>query len=269
VFVPALATGLSAVACIMAAAISWRASSTSASRRMISAAAARLDGVAGRDTAPGRAPGHAAVTLRGVTLQREGNAILDGLDLEIAAGERVAVEGPSGVGKSTLADLLAGFTTPGAGQAEVGGVALTDVDGEALRRVVRWIPQDPHLFATTVAANVRIAAPDAGDAAIETALRAVGAGPWLDAMPDGLATVLGEHGARCSGGERQRIGLARAYLCGGGLVLLDEPASHLPRDEALAALRAVLEVDPERGALLIAHRREELALADRVVRLAQ
>jgi ATP-binding cassette subfamily C protein CydC len=238
-------------------------------RHEIAAAAARLKGVADRGDArePGRPPRDAAVTLRGVTLQRDGTAILDGLDLVIAPGERVAVEGPSGIGKSTLADLLAGFLQPGAGDAQVGGVALDQADGEALRRLVRWIPQHPHVFSTTVAGNVRIAAPDADDATIEAALRAVGAGPWIDALPDGLATPLGEHGARCSGGERQRIGLARAYLCGGELLILDEPASHLPRDEALSALRAVLDVDPGRGALLIAHRREELALADRVVSL--
>ena len=141
------------------------------------------------------------------------------------------------------------------------------MDGAALRETVRWAPQDPHIFATTIAANVRIAAPEADDAAIEAALRAVGAGPWLDALPDGLATRLGEFGERCSGGERQRIGLARAYLCGGGLLVLDEPASHLPHDEALTALSAVMDAEPDRGALLITHRREEVDLTGREIRL--
>ena len=205
--------------------------------------------------------------LRGLTLERAGRRILDGVDLDIAPGERVALTGASGAGKSTLADVLVGFAEPSAGQVRTGGVDLEHVDGAALRETVRWTPQDPHIFATTIAANVRIAAPDADDATLEAALRAVGAGPWLDALPDGLATRLGEFGERCSGGERQRIGLARAYLCGGGLVVLDEPASHLPHDEALTALSAVMDAEPGRGVLLITHRRDEVALAGREIRL--
>ena len=182
--------------------------------------------------------------MRGLTLERGGRRILDRVDLDIEPGERVALTGASGVGKSTLADVLAGFAEPSAGEVRAGGVELADMDGAALRETVRWIPQDPHIFATTIAANVRIAAPDADDATLDAALRAVGAGPWLDSLPDGLATRLGEFGERCSGGERQRIGLARAHLCGGALLLLDEPASHLPHDEALAALSAVMDADP-------------------------
>ena len=235
----------------------------------IAAAAARLERLVASPVAPsgsGR-PRDARVALRGLTLERQGRRILDELDLDIAPGERVALTGPSGAGKSTLADVLAGFAEPSAGQARTGGVDLEHVDGAALRETVRWAPQDPHIFATTIAANVRIAAPEADDAAVEAALRAVGAGPWLDALPDGLATRLGEFGERCSGGERQRIGLARAYLCGGGLVVLDEPASHLPHDEALTALSAVMDAEPDRGALLITHRREEVDLTGREIRL--
>ena len=124
------------------------------------------------------------------------------------------------------------------------------------------------MFPTTLAANLRIAAPAATDAELERALRAVGGGPWLDALPGGLHTQLGEQGERCSGGERQRVGLARAWLCGGALIVLDEPASHLPHAEALAALRAVLDADPRRGALLITHRAGEARLAGRSVRMA-
>jgi len=154
------------------------------------------------------------------------------------------------------------------GHVRVGGIELERLDGDAVRETVRWMPQDPYIFSTTIAANVRIAAPDADDATLESALRAVGAAPWLDALTDGLATRLGEFGERCSGGERQRIGLARAYLCGGKLLILDEPASQLPRDEALVALAAVIDTAPGRGVLLVTHRREEVALADREARLA-
>jgi ABC-type transport system involved in cytochrome bd biosynthesis fused ATPase/permease subunit len=217
---------------------------------------------------PGRArPRDGGVRVRGLKLRRGGRAILDGVDIDVAPGERVALTGPSGAGKSTLADVLAGFATPDGGEVLIGGRDLAELDGDALREVVRWIPQDPHVFATTIAANVRIASPGADDAELERALRAVGAGPWLDALPDGIATRLGEQGERCSGGERQRIGLARAYLCGGRLLILDEPASHLPRHEALEALSAVMDVDPSRGVLLVTHRREEVDLASREVRL--
>jgi ABC-type transport system involved in cytochrome bd biosynthesis fused ATPase/permease subunit len=213
-------------------------------------------------------PGDAGVTVHHLRLERAGRRILEGVDLEIAPGERVALTGASGAGKSTLADVLAGFAEPSAGHVRVGGVELGRVDGDALRETVRWMPQEPHIFATSIAANVRIAAPDVDDATLESALRAVGAGPWLDSLPDGLATRLGEFGERCSGGECQRIGLARAYACGGGLLILDEPASQLPRDEALSALAAVMDAEPGRGVLLVTHRREEIALADREVRLA-
>jgi thiol reductant ABC exporter CydC subunit len=232
-------------------------------RREVRIAGVQLDALT---SSPVPASGHArprdgGVRVRGLQLRRGGRAILDGVDLDVGPGERVALIGPSGAGKSTLADVLAGLADPDGGSVRVGGVELADLDGDALREFVRWIPQDPHVFATTIAANVRIASPGATDAEVEHALRAVGAGPWLDALPAGLESQLGEQGEQCSGGERQRIGLARAYLCAGKLLILDEPASHLPRDEALNALAAVMDVDPARGVLLVTHRREEMALA--------
>jgi ATP-binding cassette, subfamily C, bacterial CydC len=177
--------------------------------------------------------------------------------------------GPSGAGKSTLTEVLVGFVALDAGTVTVGGVDLREADGDRLRRLVRWAPQDPHLFPTTLAANLRIAAPDATDEELVRALRAVGGRAWLDRLPQGLQTPLGEQGERCSGGERQRVGLARALLAGGDVVVLDEPASQLPPDEAITALRAVLDADPSRGALLITHRSEEASLADRTVHLTQ
>jgi thiol reductant ABC exporter CydC subunit len=239
-------------------------------RHEVAAAAQRLGQLATMRIVPSgtERPAGSGVAIDKLTLERAGRRILDAVDLEIAPGARVALTGASGAGKSTLADVLAGFAEPTAGDIRVGGVELERLDGDALRETVRWMPQDPYIFATSIAANVRIAAPDADDATLEAALRAVGAAPWLDALPDGLATRLGEFGERCSGGERQRIGLARAYLCGGGLLILDEPASQLPREEALAALSAVMDAEPGRSVLLVTHRREEVALADREARLA-
>ena len=238
-------------------------------RHEIAAASERLERLVASPELPsgsGR-PCDAGIVLRGLSVERSGRRILDRVDLDLRPGDRVALTGASGAGKSTLAEVLAGFAEPSGGRASAGGVELEHADGAALRETVRWIPQDPHIFATTLAANVRIAAPAADDATLEAALRAVGAGPWLDALPAGLETRLGEFGERCSGGERQRVGLARAYLCGGGLVVLDEPASQLPHGEALDALAAVMDAEPGRGVLLITHRREEVALTGREVRL--
>jgi len=241
-------------------------------RREITAAATRLATLVPAAPAPAAVPfsvGGGAVHVRGLRLTRGGRTILDGVALDVAPGERLALTGPSGSGKSTLADVLIGFAAADSGTVEVDGVAVATANGDALRARVRWAPQDPHVFPTTIAANVRIAAPDADDATVEAALRAVGAGPWIDALPQGLETRLGEYGERCSGGERQRIGLARAFLSGGDLVILDEPASQLPRDEAVDALAAVMDATPGRGALLVTHRPEELALTTGEVRLGR
>lgn len=245
-----------------------------AARRDVSAARRRVANLLG-DPSPqpgartAEPPSDGQIAVRGACVQRDGRALLDGVDLDIAPHERVALMGPSGAGKSTLAEMLVGFVAPNAGTVTVGGVDLRDADGDRLRRLVRWAPQDPHVFPTTLAANLRIAAPGATDEDLERALRSVGGGPWLDRLPHGLQTPLGEQGERCSGGERQRVGLARALLAGGDMVVLDEPASQLPPDEAIEALQAVLDADPSRGALLITHRSEEASLADRTVELAQ
>lgn len=245
-----------------------------AARREVAAAGRRVAHLLG-DASPqsrqqtAQPPRDARIAVRAARVQRGGRALLDGVDLDIAQHERVALMGPSGAGKSTLAEMLVGFVAPDAGSVTVGGVDVREDDGGRLRRLVRWAPQDPHLFPTTLAANLRIAAPDAADEELERALRSVGGGPWLDRLPQGLQTPLGEQGERCSGGERQRVGLARALLAGGELVVLDEPASQLPPGEAIEALQAVLDADPSRGALLITHRSQEASLAGRTVHLAQ
>jgi thiol reductant ABC exporter CydC subunit len=245
-----------------------------AARRDVAAASRRVAALLGdASPQPGartvESPRDGQIAVRAARVQRDGRALLDGVHLDIALHERVALMGPSGAGKSTLAEMLVGFVAPDAGTVRVGGVAVREADGDRLRRLVRWAPQDPHLFPTTLAANLRIAAPDAADEDLERALWAVGGGPWLDRLPHGLKTPLGEQGERCSGGERQRVGLARALLAGGDIVVLDEPASQLPPDEAIKALQAVLDADPSRGALLVTHCSGEASLADRTVHLAQ
>ncbi|MDO9410867.1 thiol reductant ABC exporter subunit CydC [Patulibacter sp.] len=245
--------------------------STDAVRRVERLAAAPATGGAARPEDGTGRPDGGVVRLRDVAVRRGGRTVLRGTSMTVGAGERVALVGPSGVGKSTIVDLLVGFVDPGewTGEASVGGCDLRTADGRALRRTVLGLPQDPYVFDASLRANLVLARPDAGDDELVAALRAVGAGAWLAGLEDGLDTPLGDRGARCSGGERQRIGLARGVLARGhALVLLDEPASHLPPAEAVEALRAVLDAVPGRAALIVAHRPEEAALAPRAVTLA-
>ncbi|MCK9250523.1 MAG: thiol reductant ABC exporter subunit CydC [Solirubrobacteraceae bacterium] len=231
------------------------------------------DGGATRSTAERHrdvATTDATVALRDVTVRRGGRTVLDRVDLDVADGERVALVGPSGAGKSTVGELLVAFlpTADVTGDATIGGAPLAGMSPASLRSTVLHVPQDPYLFDADLAANLRLARPDADDATLVAALRRVGAGPWLDGLRDGLATPLGERGARLSGGERQRVGMARALLARGHrLLVLDEPVSHLPPADGVAVIRTVLDADPDRGALIVAHRPAEAALADRTVTL--
>lgn len=250
---------------------------------------------------PDRVGDDSGLRLTGVSVARGGRPVLHDIDLTVAPGERVALVGPSGSGKSTVGELLVGFL-PAAdvtGTATLDGTPLTAFDGTELRDRVLHVPQDPYVFDADVAANLRLARPGAGDEQLVAALRAVGAGPWFDGLSAGLASRVGERGRSLSGGERQRLGLARVWLrcvdggaashasvgveadqtdgpraadaTGGSaatrFVVLDEPVSHLPPDEGRAVLAALLAAAPSLGALVIAHRPEEAALADRSVRL--
>lgn len=242
-------------------------------------AVARVEGLLGADADPAdappvatdREPADARVVLDDVRVRRGGRPVLRGVDLTLEPGERVALVGPSGAGKSTIGELLVGFLPPTdvEGDATLGGVPLRALPPHVLRREILHVPQDPYLFDADLRANLVLARPDAGDDELVAALRLVGAGPWFDGLRDGLATRLGERGGHLSGGERQRVGLARVALATEPrLLVLDEPVSHLPPEDGLTVLRALLDADPARGALLIAHRAEEAALASRRVELA-
>ena len=139
--------------------------------------------------------------------------MLDGVDLRLAPGRAVAIAGPSGAGKTTLAELLVRFRDPTAGSVAIGGADLRGLDPGAVRDVVRLGAQEAYLFATSIGANVALARPGAGADAIAEALAAVGLEPWLRSLPDGLDTQVGEAGAQVSGGQRQRIAAARLLLC--------------------------------------------------------
>ena len=218
--------------------------------------------------APVSAPsGVVGVTIRGRRASWPGgSAVLEGLDLEVPAGGRVGIVGPSGVGKSTLLAVLASFL-PYEGSVRLGDVELHAMAGHDARGVVGWCPQLPHVFDTSVVENVRLARPDATDEDVRAVLDAVGLGPWLEAQPLGLDSPVGDHGALVSAGQRQRLGVARVLLGGHPVVLLDEPTEHL--DEATADVVAdeLLRALEGRTVLWVAHRPHGLESLDRIVTL--
>jgi len=139
-------------------------------------------------------------------------AALHGFSLTIPHGQTVALVGPTGAGKTTVASLLLRFIDPNAGRISVGGVPLDNIDRAMWRREVAWVPQLPHLFHGTVADNIRLPRPQAGMDAVIAAARAAHADEFIEALPRGYDTPLGEQGARLSGGQRQRLAIARAFL---------------------------------------------------------
>jgi thiol reductant ABC exporter CydD subunit len=185
--------------------------------------------------------------------------------LRIEPGEVVAVAGPSGCGKSTLLSVLLCLTTASAGSVHIGEMDLAELDPDLWRAQVSWVPQRPHLFARTIAENVRLSRPDAGDGDVRAAIARVGLSPVVERLPQGLATSLGTGGAGLSTGERQRVALARAFLRDAPLLLLDEPTANLDGQTEEAVLAAVRTLMVGRTVIIAAHRPSLLNLADRVI----
>ncbi|AMW11534.1 ABC transporter [Streptomyces qaidamensis] len=225
---------------------------------------------------PVPASGSAAVpegplSFEGVTVRypgRSADAVSD-VTFSIEPGERVALVGPSGAGKSTLLSVLLGFVRPDEGRVRAGGVDLAGADLEAWRSRIAWVPQRPHLYAGTIAENVRLARSDAGDDAVRQALRDAGALEFVDALPEGVGTALGEDGVGLSAGQRQRLALARAFLADRPVLLLDEPTAALDGATEAEVVAAVRRLAAGRTVLLVVHRPALLEVADRVVRLVE
>ena len=199
--------------------------------------------------------------------QPDGPDVLRGIDLDVPAGTRLAIRGPSGAGKSTLAAVLLRFLDPSAGDVTLGGVDLTTLAGDTVRRLVGICAQDAHVFDTTIAENVRLARPDATDTDVADALDRAHLHDWVAAQPEGANTFVGEHGARLSGGQRQRLALARALLADVAVLILDEPTEHLDEPTAEALTAELLTAAAGRTVLLITHRPVDPALVDATLTL--
>ncbi|GAB2445097.1 thiol reductant ABC exporter subunit CydD [Nocardioides hungaricus] len=198
----------------------------------------------------------------------DGRVVLRDLDLTLTPGDRVAVVGPTGSGKSTLASLLMRFVDPVRGSVRLGSRALPEIALSDVRGTVGLVDDDPHVFATTLVENVRLARPSASDADVETALRQARLGDWLDGLPDGLDSWLGDGHAQVSGGERARIAIARSLLADQPVLVLDEPAAHLDGATADELAAEVLDRGDGRTVVWITHAEAGLDRVDRVLSLS-
>lgn len=223
-------------------------------------------------SSPASLPGATAAGARGRRVEFSGvrfgyrsAPVLPGLDLDIPAGQTVALVGETGAGKTTVARLLARFYDPDEGQVLLDGADLRSLPDAALRREVVLITQESFLFEGTVAENVRLGRPSASDAEVEAAARAIGAHAFIAALPDGYATRVGKRGGNLSAGQRQLLSFCRAFIAAPSVLVLDEATALLdiPSERLVqSALRTVLA---GRTALIIAHRLSTVAIADRVL----
>ena len=182
---------------------------------------------------------------------------MEEVDLLLAPGSRVALVGPSGSGKSTVVAALLRTLDPSAGTLRGDGRDVRTLVAADVRAGIAWCGARTHLFDSTLAANLRLASPDATDAELVTALEQTQLGGWFRSLPSGLATPIGEHGGTVSGGERQRLGVARALLANRPVLVLDEPTAHLDTATADALAAELMALTEGRTALVVTHRPEQ------------
>jgi len=220
------------------------------------------------DPKPLPTPSRGEVRFERVTFHypsRPDAAALADFSLAVARGERVALVGPSGAGKSTVFQLLLRCYDPESGTITLDGVRLADADPRELRRRIALVPQDPVIFAASVAENVRYGRPGASDADVRAACDAAYAGEFVERLPQGLDTFLGERGVRLSGGQRQRLSIARALLADRAVLLLDEATSSLDAESERWVQLALERLMRGRTTLVVAHRLATVKNADRIV----
>ncbi len=191
--------------------------------------------------------------------------VLRGLDLAIPAGQTVALVGTTGAGKTTIAKLMSRFYDPSSGRILLDGVDLRDLDETTLRRAVVMVTQESYVFTGTVADNIRFGRPEATQAEIEAAARAIGAHEFIEGLPDGYQTTVSNGSGRLSAGQRQLVAFARAFLADPAVLILDEATSSLDVPSERMVQRALRTILADRTALIIAHRLSTVEIADRVL----
>jgi ATP-binding cassette, subfamily C, bacterial CydC len=207
------------------------------------------------------------IQLRDATVRYRpgGPPALDRVSLDLPAGRRVALVGANGAGKSTVAAVLMRFCELSGGTALLGGHDLASYAADDVRSVIGGCPQDPYLFDATIRANLRLARPDATDEELEAAADRARLLPWIRSLPQGWDTPAGTRGAAVSGGERQRLALARAFLADPALLILDEPTAHLDPPTRQALTADLLDATQGRSVLFITHQRDGLDQVDQIV----
>lgn len=210
-----------------------------------------------------------AVALEGVTARYRSSkhAALEDFDLRLDPGRRIALVGPSGAGKTTVTNLLFRFLDPERGRVTIGGQDLRRYRQADVRRTFALAGQQAHLFDSTIRENLRLGRSDATDAELEEALRRARLDAWVTSLPDGIDTLVGEQGAQLSGGQHQRLTVARALLSAAPVLVLDEPTAHLDTATAADLIDDVLDAAGDRTVLLITHRPEGLERMDEIVEL--
>jgi len=210
--------------------------------------------------------GGSAIRFEGVGFSYPGahRPALDKVSLEIAAGTTLALVGPSGAGKTTVANLLLRFWDPNAGHILVDGVDLREFELDNLRARISLVSQDTYLFNDTLRANVALARPEADEAAVRHALEQAALAEFVDSLPEGLDTTVGERGVQLSGGQRQRVAIARAFLKNAPTLILDEATSHLDAVSEAQVRTALDALMRDRTTIVIAHRLSTVRDADRL-----
>jgi ABC-type multidrug transport system fused ATPase/permease subunit len=194
-------------------------------------------------------------------------AAVTGVDLELMPGRTVAVVGESGAGKTTLSAMLLRFVELSSGRYRIGPVDARNVAGDEVRRIVGLCAQDAHIFDSTIRENLRLASPACDEDELHDALRRVRLLEWVERLPDGLDTHVGEGGQRLSEGERRRISVARALLADFPAIVFDEPTANLDQPTADALVRDLLVATADRATVLITHRLSALELVDEIIML--